>query len=312
LVVVRKLQLPNNFIIVKISSEKKEKTVDKISVVTNKFKPIKFLSCVVRYMVLFAMSAVAMLPFAWMLSSSFKLDTQVFVYPIEWIPKNPRWINYTRLFERFNFFMYFRNTLFVSVMITAGTLVTSIMAAYSFAKIQFRGRDKLFLLYLSTLMIPWQVIMIPQFLIVNGMHLNDSHMGLIITHIFTPFGVFLLKQFFMSVPNDYVEAAKIDGYSELCICFSIIVPMSKPALTSLVLFTFMGSWNDYLAPLIFLKNKNLRTLQIGLHYFQGEHEVQWSLLMAGAFVSMIPVMLFYIFAQKQLIAGMASGGGLKG
>jgi multiple sugar transport system permease protein len=269
-------------------------------------------SYIVRYAVLLVMSVIAILPFAWMISASFKIDTRVFVYPVEWIVKNPQWSNYSRLFQRFSFFAYFRNTLFVSVMITVGTLFTSIMAAYAFAKLRFRGRDKLFLLYLSTLMVPWQVIMIPQFLIINRLHLNDSHLGLIITQIFTPFGVFLLKQFFMSIPNDYIEAAKIDGQSELRICFGIIVPMSKPALTSLLLFVFMGAWNDYLAPLIYLKTKSLRTLQIGLHYFQGENEVQWALLMAGAFVSLIPVMIVYIFAQKQLIAGMASAGGLKG
>lgn len=270
------------------------------------------LSHLVIYLILLAFALVAIYPFAWMISASLKFDTQVFVYPVEWIPKNPQWSNYLKVFQKFDFLQYFKNTAFVSIMITIGTLLTSIMAAYAFAKLRFRGQNQLFLLYIATLMIPWQTIMIPQFLIVNGLHLNDSHWGLILTQIFTPFGVFLLKQFFMGIPDEYTEAAKIDGCSHLRICFQIIVPMSKPALTTLVLLSFMGAWNDYLAPLIYLKSKALRTLQIGLHYFQGENETQWALLMAGAFMSMIPVLVLYIFAQKQLIEGMASAGGIKG
>lgn len=269
-------------------------------------------STLIIYAILVVFALVALFPFAWMLSASLKFDTQVFNYPIDWIPDNPQWSNYLKVFQKFDFPMYFKNTAFVSIMITLGTLLTSILASYAFAKLEFRGRDKLFLLYISTMMIPWQVIMIPQFLVVNKLGMNDSHWGLIITQIFAPFGVFLLKQFFMGIPSDYSEAAKIDGCSHLRICFNIIVPMSRPALTTLLLLTFMGAWNDYLAPLIYLKTKSLRTLQIGLHYFQGENETQWALLMAGAFMSMIPVLILYIFAQKQLIEGMASAGGLKG
>lgn len=269
-------------------------------------------SNLVIYILLGIFALIAIFPFAWMISASIKFDTQVFNYPIDWIPDNPQWANYTKVFQKFPFFQYFKNTAFVSIMITLGTLLTSILAAYAFAKLEFRGRDQLFLLYISTMMIPWQVIMIPQFLVVNKFGMNDSHWGLIVTQIFAPFGVFLLKQFFMGIPSDYTEAAKIDGCSHVRICFSIIVPMSKPALTTLLLLTFMGAWNDYLAPLIYLKDKGLRTLQIGLHYFQGENETFWALLMAGAFMSMIPVLILYIFAQKQLIEGMASAGGLKG
>lgn len=264
------------------------------------------------YLILLIFSVISIFPFAWMISSSLKFNTQVFLYPIEWIPKNPQWGNYAAVFEKFDFLRYFGNTAFVSITITVGTLLTSILAAYAFAKLRFRGRDKIFLLYIATLMIPWQVIMIPQFLVVNGFHLTDNHWGLIVTQIFSPFGVFLLKQFFMGIPSEYTEAAKIDGCSHPRICFRIIVPMAKPALTTLVLLTFMSAWNDYLAPLIYLRSEKLRTLQIGLHYFQGENETQWALLMAGAFMSMIPVLILYIFAQKQLIAGMASAGGLKG
>lgn len=279
---------------------------------TKSMKQKKTASHLIMYIVLIAFSLVAIYPFAWMISASLKFDSQVFVYPVEWIPKNPQWSNFQKVFEKFDFWVYFRNSAFVSIAITFGTLVISIMAAYAFAKLRFRGRDKLFLLYIATLMVPWQTIMIPQFLVVTGLKLSNSHLGLILTQIFTPFGVFLLKQFFMGIPEEYTEAAKIDGCSHLRICFKIIVPMSKPALTTLILLSFMGAWNDYLAPLIYLKDQKLRTLQIGLHYFQGENETQWALLMAGAFMSMIPVLILYIFSQKQLIEGMASAGGIKG
>ena len=269
-------------------------------------------SHLVIYLILAMFAIVAIFPFAWMISASLKFDTQVFNYPIEWIPANPQWGNYLKVFEKFNFLQYFKNTAVVTILVTLGTLLASILASYAFAKLNFRGRDTLFLLYIATLMIPWQTIMIPQFLVVNGLHLNNTHWGYILTQIFTPFGVFLLKQFFMGIPNEYSEAAKIDGCNHVRICFGIILPMAKPALTTLLLLTFMGTWNDYLAPLIYFKTESLRTLQIGLHYFQGENETQWALLMAGAFLSMIPVLLLYIFTQKQLIEGMASAGGIKG
>ena len=279
---------------------------------THSMKAKKRVSHLLIYLILILFAIIAIFPFAWMISSSLKFNTQVFIYPIDWIPDNPQWGNYADVFQEFDFLGYFGNTAFVSIVITAGTLLTSVLASYAFAKLNFRGRDKIFLLYIETLMIPWQVIMIPQFLIVNGFHLTNTHWGLILTQIFSPFGVFLLKQFFMGIPSEYTEAAKIDGCSHPRICFQIIVPMAKPALTTLILLTFMGAWNDYLAPLIYLRDEDLRTLQIGLHYFQGENETQWALLMAGAFLSMIPVLILYIFAQKQLIAGMASAGGLKG
>lgn len=267
---------------------------------------------IVMFLILLLCSVVAVFPFLWMLSSSVKNSTEVFFYPIDWIPDVIKWSNYTDVLNKFNFGSYFKNTASVSIMITIGTLLVSIMAAYAFAKLQFRGNNFIFLLYISTLMLPWQVYMIPQYLIATKMHLIDTHIGLALTSIFAPFGVFLLKQFFMGIPNEYSEAAKIDGCTQMGICFRIIVPMSKPALTTLVLLTFMSAWNDYLAPLIYLKTERLRTLQIALHYFQGENETDWALLMAGASLSMIPVLLLYIFAQKQLMEGMASAGGIKG
>ena len=147
------------------------------------------------YLILAIFALVAIYPFAWMISASLKFDTQVFFYPVDWIPDNPQWGNYLKVFQKFNFLSYFKNTAFVSILVTLGTLFTSIMAAYAFAKLRFRGRDKLFLLYIATLMIPWQTIMIPQFLIVNGIHLNDTHWGYILTQIFTHGRCGTIRQF---------------------------------------------------------------------------------------------------------------------
>ncbi|MDD4849570.1 MAG: carbohydrate ABC transporter permease [Gemmiger sp.] len=266
----------------------------------------------VMWSFLLLFSFISIFPFAWMISASIKMNSEVFYYPIQWIPQDIQWRNYIHVLTQFNFLAYFKNTAVVSAMITFGTLLISVMAAYAFAKLHFRGSNFLFLLYISTLMLPWQVYMVPQYLIVSKMQLVDSHLGLALTSVFAPFGVFLLKQFFMGIPNDYGEAAKIDGCSHLGICFRIILPMSKPAITSLLLLTFMSAWNDYLAPLIYLKTEKLRTLQIALHYFQGENETNWALLMAGACLSMLPILVLYIFAQKQLMEGMASAGGIKG
>ncbi len=266
----------------------------------------------VIFVILLVCSLVALFPFAWMISSSLKNTTEVFYYPIQWIPKVIRWSNYADVFQKFKFARYFGNTFAVALMVTVGTLFVSILASYSFAKLRFRGNNFLFMIYLSTMMIPWQVYMIPQYLMVSRMGLVDTHLGLAFTSMFTPFGVFLLRQFFRGIPMDYTEAARIDGASHWRICWNVIVPMSRPAIVTLILLTFMSAWNDYLAPLIYLKTESVRTLQIALHYFQGENETDWALLMAGATLSMVPVLILYIFAQKQLIEGMASAGGLKG
>lgn len=264
------------------------------------------------YMIFLLFAFITVLPFLWMVSTAFKYEQDVFKFPIEWFPKAIRWENFSDVFGKIPYTTYYWNSVKLSVAITVLTLLTSILAAYAFAKLRFRGRDRLFLMYLATLMVPWQVIMIPQFMIVTKLNLADTHWALILTQCFTPFGVFLLRQYFLSIPMEYSEAAKIDGCSNLKICFRIIVPMAKPGLMTLIIFTFMGTWNDYLAPLIFLNTDKLRTLQLGLKYFQAEHSTSFALLMAGTLMALIPVILVYIMAQKQIIKGLANAGGIKG
>lgn len=266
----------------------------------------------VTYLVFLIFAAVTILPFLWMTSTSFKFEQDVFRFPIEWIPATIRWSNFTDVFTKIPYLSYYWNSVRLSVIITVLTLLTSSLAAYAFAKLRFRGRDQLFLLYLATLMVPWQVIMIPQFMVITSMKLSDTHMSLILTQSFTPFGVFLLRQAFMAVSEEYSQAAKIDGCTHLGICFKIIIPMVKPGLAALTIFTFMGSWNDYLAPLVFLTSDKKRTLQLGLKYFQAEHSTSFALLMAGTLMALIPVLIVYMIAQKQIIKGMANAGGIKG
>lgn len=264
------------------------------------------------YIVFLIFAFITVLPFLWMASTAFKYEQDVFRFPIEWIPGAVRWENFSDVFEKIPYVTYYWNSIKLSVTITFFTLLTSTLAAYAFAKLRFRGREKLFLLYLATLMVPWQVIMIPQFMVITNLHLADTHWSLILTQCFTPFGVFLLRQYFLSIPQDYSEAARIDGCSELRICFHVIVPMAKAGLMTLIIFTFMGTWNDYLAPLIFLNSDNLRTLQLGLKYFQAENSTSFALLMAGTLMALLPVIAVYIAAQKQIITGLANAGGIKG
>lgn len=264
------------------------------------------------YLVFLTVALITVLPFLWMTSTAFKYEQDVFQFPIEWIPKKIRWENFTDVFTKIPYVTYYWNSIKLSVCITVLTLLTSILAGYSFAKLRYKGRDTLFLLYLATLMVPWQVIMIPQFVVITKMGLADHHLSLILTQSFTPFGVFLIRQSFLGISEEYSQAAKIDGCGHLATCMHIIVPMAKPGLSALTIFTFMGAWNDYLAPLIFLTTDSKRTLQLGLKYFQAEFLTSYALLMAGTLMALVPVILVYLFAQKYIIEGMANAGGIKG
>ena len=272
-----------------------------------KGKSKKTLKAAATYLIFLTAASVTVLPFLWMASTAFKYEQDVFKFPIEWIPKQIRWENFSDVFTKIPYVTYYLNSIKLSVIITVLTLVTSILAGYSFSKLHYKGRDALFLLYLATLMVPWQV-----FITITRIGLADTHLSLILTQSFTPFGVFLIRQSFMGIPDEYVQAAKIDGCGHLKTCFRIITPMAKPGLSALAIFTFMGTWNDYLAPLIFLTADKKRTLQLGLKYFQAEFLTSYALLMAGTLMALVRVIIVYVLAQKSIIEGMASAGGIKG
>lgn len=262
----------------------------------------------ITYALLLLMTAVMLLPFLWMLSASLKLDREVFRFPIEWIPRNPQWDNYVRIWTRIPFLTFFFNTAKLTVIITFLQLATSSFAAYAFAKLQFKGRDVLFLAYIASIAIPWQVYMVPQFIMMRRLGLVDTHLSLILLQAFSAFGVFLLRQFFISIPNDLSDAARIDGMSEYGIYFRIMLPLSKPALATLTIFTFVSVWNDFMGPLIYLNSESKKTIQLGLRMFIQQYSADYALIMAASLVSLIPVIILFLSFQRFFVEGIATSG----
>jgi multiple sugar transport system permease protein len=225
----------------------------------------KIISKAFLYLILAIMSSIMLLPFLWMLSSSVKLDRQVFdMNPFVWIPKQPRWQNYIDIWTKVPFIKYVQNTVFLTLVVTCLQILTSSFAAYAFAKLDFKYKRVLFLSYIATIAMPWQVYMVPQFLMMRSFGLNDRLLAIICLQAFSAFGVFLMRQFYMGIPDSLCEAARIDGMSEYGIYSRIMLPLSKPAIASLTIFTFVTTWNDYLGPLIYLKTQEKKTIQLGL------------------------------------------------
>jgi multiple sugar transport system permease protein len=263
------------------------------------------------YLLLTLVAVIMIIPFVWMLSGSLKNEATSVAVPGQLSPDQPVWSNYHTVWTRVPFEMFYLNTIKIAVISTLGVLIVSALAAYAFAKLQFPGRDKLFLLYLATMMIPGQVTMIPQFTIIKEMGLINNHWALILLDLVHPFGVFLLRQFFIGIPNDLSESARIDGCSEFGIFARIIVPLSKPAIATLTIFTLLGSWNSFLNPLIYLSSKELYTLQIGIRYFQQLYGTEYPLIMAATTLSLLPIIVVYLFTQRYFIEGISTTG-LKG
>ena len=262
----------------------------------------------VLYIFLIAFAILALIPFVWMLSSSLKLDKDVFRYPIEWIPSEPHWDNYAIIWQRVPLMTYFKNTAFVSVVVTFMQILTSTFAAYAFAKMQFKGRDFLFLCYIGTIAVPWQVYMLPQFIMMRQLGLYDTLWALVVLQSFSAFGVFLMRQFYMGIPNDLSEAARIDGLNEYGIWFRIVLPLAKPAVATLLIFTFVNTWNDYMGPLIYLTTDTVKTVQVGLKRFIQQYSSDYHLIMAASLCSLLPVSIVFLFLQRYFIEGIATTG----
>lgn len=263
------------------------------------------------YVILILLSVLTIIPFAWMLSASVKLNKDVFAWPMEWIPSNPQWHNYLDIWTKIPLMKFISNTAILTVVVTVLQLVTSSFAAYAFAKLHFRGRNLLFLGYIATIAMPWQVYMVPQFLMMSGMGLNDKLMAMICLQAFSAFGVFLMKQFYDGIPDELCEAARIDGLSEYGIWWRIMLPLSKPSLATLTIFTFVNTWNDFLGPLLYLHTESKKTLQLGLRMFIGQYSAEYGLIMAASVVALIPVLIVFLALQKYFVQGIASSG-LKG
>lgn len=263
------------------------------------------------YVMMTVLSLTMIFPFLWMVSTSFKFDAQVFTVPVEWIPDPVNLSNYTQVWVEEPFLLYYKNTVVVAVFATAGQVMISAMAAYAFSSIEFRGKNILFSLYLATMMVPWHTIMIPQYQIVSRLGLTDTHTALILGQLASAFGIFLLRQFFLTVPGELMEAARIDGAGEGYIFSRVMLPLAKPALSTLIIFTFVQVWNDYTAPLIYLNTKEKYTIQLGLTFFQSEHTMQYTVIMAGTVCALIPIIITYLIFEKQITNGMVHSG-LKG
>lgn len=259
--------------------------------------------------VLFLFITIIMIfPLLWSFSTSLKSDTEVYSKPYSLIPEQFRISNYKEVFTIIPFTSYFLNSLFISVVTIIITLLTSCLAAYAFARLKFKGRDVLFLLYLATLMVPRQVVLIPNFIIMRKFGLIDNLWSLILTATFTAYGTFFLRQFFLTLPKDLEEAAVIDGLGYWRRLFQIIVPLSKPALVTITIITLLNTWNDFLFPLVFINSDQKRTLTVGLSLLRGDYDTKWNIVMAATLLSISPLVLFFCFAQKSFIEGVALSG----
>lgn len=263
---------------------------------------------VILYIVLILLAIGMLVPFAWMISASLKAEKDVFAFPIQWIPTNPKWSNYVKIWKKVPLLIGFRNTIVITVVATALQVITSSFAAYAFAKLTFKGRDTIFLCYVMTIAIPWQVYMVPQFIMIKNMGLTDSLVGLILMQSFTATGVFLMRQFYIGIPNELLEAARIDGLSEYGIWAKIMLPLSKAAVATLIIQGFVFEWNDFMGPLIYLSSSNKKTVQLMLRMFNTQYSSNYALIMAAATVSLIPVFVLFIFLQRYFVQGIAAAG----
>jgi len=253
---------------------------------------------------------IMLVPFIWMVSTSFKTIDQVFTFPPNWIPNPFIWENYPRAFTSVPFGRWFLNSLQIAILGTIGQLFTCSLAGFTFARMRFPGREQLFLVYLGTLMIPAHVTIIPIFVTMNWLKLVDTPWSLILPGLTSAWGTFLFRQYFLTLPSELEDAAKIDGCGFFRIYRQISLPLAKPVLATLAVFTFMASWNDFLGPLIFLQSKDQKTLTVGLLQFRAEFQglANWPVMMAGIVISTLPILVAFVIGQKYFVRGLALTG----
>lgn len=261
------------------------------------------------HILLYALAATFLFPFVWMVSTSLKPETEVFSWPPRLLPWPPVWSNYAEAWHIAPFGRYFLNTAFVAVTVTGVSLFLNSLAAYAFARLRFRGRDLLFMLLLATMMIPAQVTMIPTFLILKQLGWLDSYLGLTVPGFAGAFGIFMLRQFMLTIPEDLLDAARLDGCTEFRIYRQIVLPLCKPALATLGVFTFMGAWNDFILPLLVVKSGEMRTLTLAVAALSsGLYVMSFPLMMAAATFVIAPVLIAFLFAQRFFTRSIVLGG----
>lgn len=253
-------------------------------------------------------SLVFLFPVLWVVVSSFKDGSELFAWPPSIFPEHPTLQNYIDAFQKGDFALYFKNSGSVAILSTLLAVIINTMAGYAFSKYSFRGANAIFLVFISTIMLPLEVLMIPIFQTIKFLGLYNTLAGIIIPPAATPTGVFLVRQYFLSVPNELMEAARIDGASETRIFTNVMLPLAKPIISVLAIFNFMWRWNDYMWPLIVLRSSSKYTVQLALQNFAGEYTVDWGGLLAMSVITMIPVLIIFLIFQKQFIQGMATAG----
>ncbi|KEZ50298.1 carbohydrate ABC transporter permease [Metabacillus indicus] len=259
--------------------------------------------------VLIIMSVFFLVPFIWMLSTSLKDQTQIFTFPPEWLPSPLKWSNYADAIKYIPFFTYLKNTVVITVFSTIGAVITCPLVAYGFAKLKFKGSNVLFIITIAVMMIPGQVTMIPLFILFEKLGWVGSPLPLIVPVFFgVPFYIFLLRQFFLGLPDTLMDAARIDGAGEFRIYWQIMLPLAKPAVLAVGLFQFMGSWTDFLGPLLYLTDEASYTLSLGLQQFQSQRGTEWGLMMAVSTLMTLPIILLFFFLQKTFIKGITFSG----
>lgn len=269
-----------------------------------------YLGKAIIYVVLTVIGASFCVPFVWLVSSSLKDPAQIWVYPPEWIPKPVRWANYSEALAKINFGSLTLNTLTISILFTLGLALSASFCAYGFARMRFPGRDIIFLILLSTTMLPDIVLMIPQFILFKYLGWIDTFLPLIVPVWFGggAFNIFLLRQFFRTIPGELSDAARIDGCTEFGIYARIILPLAKPALTTVSIFAFLFSWNDFMGPLIYINSEAKKTIALGLGAFINVYQTQWNWLMAASVTMTLPTIILFLAAQRYFIEGIVLTG----
>lgn len=265
----------------------------------------------ITYIFLTLVGITMILPFLWMLSTSLKEPQAIYTFPPKWIPEPIIWASYLKVWKVVPFATFYLNSILVALAVTVGQVFTSAFAAYAFSRLNFPGRDKLFFSYLATMMIPGSVTLVPVYILMVHFRWIDSYKALIIPAMFSAYGTFMLRQFFMGIPRDLEDAARIDGCSLFGTFWKIILPLSKPILATLTSFTFMASWNNFMWPLLVTDSVEKKTLPIGLAYFQEVYQYtqpEWNLLMAGSILVTIPIIIIFIFNQKFFVESIKLSG----
>lgn len=268
---------------------------------------------IIRIVFLSIMGVIFLIPLFWMISTSLKPDDQLMTSPAVWWPSPLKWSNFSEAVRAFPFVRYFFNTAFISVAKVAGTLLTAAMAGYAFAKLTWRGRDQVFFITIATMFIPGQVLLVPMYIIFSKMGWINTYLPLIVPAFCGggAFGVFMMRQFMVSVPNELLESARIDGASEFLIFIRIVLPMCMPVFVTLGMFTFVFAWNDFIGPLLYLLDTSKWVLPLGLRAFQQQYATQWNLLMAASTLTSLPLIIIYFWQQDKISRGFSVQGGIK-